>query len=261
MKSAIATASTVIVDPDVQHSCIGGKGRSPCAFTPTFVRNGDEYYCTRHANPNMILASDVTLAKLSKKGLEALSAQYPEYWATYCAARETKIPTKMAFIRHIQCAIKPFIMHPLKTQEAVDAAQLMPCNDIPMPAIAAQLVAQFIPIIRPYAITHVRIESQLNARMKSIQDMVMMAIMTLFSPVPEFWYINAQLKLKDAVMAGGESCEVDTYDQRKKAGVRIVDEIVHSQYSSYLEYWSAHNKQDDLADCLLQGLRSEEKHI
>ena len=102
-------------------------------------------------------------------------------------------------------------------------------------------------------IDHVIIENQISPlanRMKTIQGMVAQYfIMTGTGHNIEF--VSASNKLKAFSKEDKEK-----YSDRKKLGVSKSLEIMETQsnYGDKIEFFKAHKKKDDLADCFLQGL-------
>ena len=102
-------------------------------------------------------------------------------------------------------------------------------------------------------IDHVIIENQISPianRMKTIQGMVAQYfIMTGTGHNIEF--VSASNKLKAFSKEDKEK-----YSDRKKLGVNKTLEIMEkeSNYGEKIEFFKAHKKKDDLADCFLQGL-------
>ena len=120
-------------------------------------------------------------------------------------------------------------------------------------------------------IDYVIIENQISpiaTRMKTIQGMIVQYFIMSNINVKHIEFISAANKLKDCVSK--DTYEVNNnsnkleaiangklnYSDRKKLGVNKTLEIMEkeSNYGEKIEFFKAHKKKDDLADCFLQGL-------
>ena len=109
-----------------------------------------------------------------------------------------------------------------------------------------------------HTIDLVLIENQIGPlaiRMKTIQGMIAQYFIMRNIHV-RIEFVNAINKLK--VSDGIEALQhlKDTYSQRKQLSIQTCLYLMQEQgrFVEQLSYFQTHKKQDDLADCLLQGL-------
>lgn len=113
----------------------------------------------------------------------------------------------------------------------------------------------------PINIERILIENQLSSiaiRMKTLQGMITQYF--IMRGYKNIEYICSQNKLKlflerdkkSEKVGGGEKT---SYSERKKLGIKYCQELLNKKgMKDWLEFMSKHNKQDDLADCFLQGI-------
>ena len=115
---------------------------------------------------------------------------------------------------------------------------------------------------------HIIIENQISPianRMKTLQGMIAQYFIMRDKPTISFISSANKLKMfaKEKTIDVSENKETDknknSYDERKKEGVRIVKElleenkIISNNAINWLDHFSLHKKKDDLADSFLQG--------
>lgn len=121
-----------------------------------------------------------------------------------------------------------------------------------------------------YMPNRVVIENQISpiaTRMKTVQGMVTQYFLMRGVSKASISYISATNKLK-AWSAVNADAEIDTYDDRKKAGIACVRKMlsptmplgtpVTGMMDADIDHWrtffESHKKKDDMADSLLQGI-------
>ena len=116
------------------------------------------------------------------------------------------------------------------------------------------------------------IENQISPianRMKTIQGMI--AQYFIMRGNPHIAFISSANKLKmftkptnvpiDVPADDIKSNSKTSYNERKKAGVEIVKELLSKNNAIWLPFFLAHKKKDDLADAFLQGAWFLNKNI
>lgn len=113
-------------------------------------------------------------------------------------------------------------------------------------------------------IEKILIENQLSSlaiRMKTLQGMITQYF--IMKGYKNIEYISSQNKLKlflerdktSERNSGGGGGEKTSYSERKKLGIKYCQELLSKKgMDNWLEFMSKHTKQDDLADCFLQGV-------
>ncbi len=115
------------------------------------------------------------------------------------------------------------------------------------------------------SIDHVIIENQISPianRMKTIQGMIVQYFIMSQIEVTNIDFISASNKLKDSNVEKIKNKDNDNlndktkYADRKKMGINRCLELLNNNfnYSDKTDFFNAHKKKDDLADCFLQGI-------
>lgn len=121
-------------------------------------------------------------------------------------------------------------------------------NSVNLIEIGKRMCNYFHDIFTPYDINTVIIENQIgqNAiRMKTLQGMITMYFIQQGCADIHHW--SACHKLKDYDIP-----KKTTYAERKKLSIQICASIIKTDYIAWDDFYLAHKKKDDLADCFLQ---------
>lgn len=123
------------------------------------------------------------------------------------------------------------------------------CNKINLIDIGKNILTQFDKLFNHINIDHVLIENQISKianRMKCIQGMIAQYFIMKNNENIEF--ISSINKLKCFTN------KKTNYNERKKLSIEYTKKYLVDNQSTMITHFDNHNKQDDLADCLLQGL-------
>lgn len=247
-----------------------------------------QYFCEKHAKTSdyLLPSKDFSMATLSKKSKEELIllGQGHELFSENSPNYITNIKTKKACL---EILIKFFVEKSLvKIQEVKRVA----AGDTDLITIGRNMRTSLDNLLTHYGITHVIMENQISplaGRMKTVQGMLAQYyIMT--NPSPEIEFISSANKLKDFTVFLGQAkqksplakhnpvimdlsntivqdfeptdlTDRNRYKQHKMDSITISKKIIQEnmeQLGSWTTLFdeSAKGKQDDLADCFLQGL-------
>jgi len=203
------------------------------------------HYCLAHAKkqPFKIVTPDLKPAFLNKQklqGLQDIATKYGIQKDSNTNIKKTELLSLINSYREKNCF------------ENVAASKN--ASEIDLVTIGKNIKTKFGLLFGDdLVIDHVIIENQISPianRMKTIQGMVAQYfIMTGTGLNIEF--VSASNKLKAFSKEDKEK-----YSDRKKLGVNKTLEIMdkESNYGEKFEFFKAHKKKDDLADCFLQGL-------
>ena len=200
------------------------------------------HYCLAHAKkqPFKIVTSDLKSAFLNKQKLQGLQDIATKYGVHNTNIKKAELLSLINSYREKNCF------------ENVAASKN--ASEIDLVTIGKNIKTKFGLLFGDdLVIDHVIIENQISPianRMKTIQGMVAQYfIMTGTGHNIEF--VSASNKLKAFSKEDKEK-----YSDRKKLGVNKTLEIMdkESNYGEKIEFFKAHKKKDDLADCFLQGL-------
>ena len=218
-----------------------------CSRPAKFTKDGF-HYCLAHAKkqPFKIVTPDlkpVFLNKQKLQGLQDIATKYgiqKDYNANNTNIKKSELLSSINSYREKNCF------------ENVAASKNS--SKIDLVTIGKNIKTKFGFLFGDdLVIDHVIIENQISPianRMKTIQGMVAQYfIMTGTGHNIEF--VSASNKLKAFSKEDKEK-----YSDRKKLGVNKTLEIMEkeSNYGEKIEFFKAHKKKDDLADCFLQGL-------
>lgn len=203
------------------------------------------HYCLAHAKkqPFKIITPDLKPAFLNKQklqGLQDIATKYGVHINNISNIKKAELLYSINSYREKNCF------------ENVAASKNS--SEIDLVTIGKNIKTKFGLLFGDdLVIDHVIIENQISPianRMKTIQGMVAQYfIMTGTGHNIEF--VSASNKLKAFSKEDKEK-----YSDRKKLGVNKTLEIMEkeSNYEEKIEFFKAHKKKDDLADCFLQGL-------
>lgn len=123
------------------------------------------------------------------------------------------------------------------------------CNKVNLIDIGKNIRTQFDKLFNHLTIDHILIENQISKianRMKCIQGMIAQYFIMKQNYNIEF--ISSINKLKCL------HSKKTSYQERKKKGIDYTRQYLIDNQSNMITHFNTHNKQDDLADSLLQGL-------
>jgi len=123
------------------------------------------------------------------------------------------------------------------------------CNKINLIDIGKNITTAFDKLFNHLTIDHILIENQISKianRMKCIQGMIAQYFIMKQNYNIEF--ISSINKLKHI------NAQKTKYSDRKKMSINYTKTYLANNQSTMLEHYNNHQKQDDLADSLLQGL-------
>ncbi len=254
------------------------------------TQNVKHYFCEKHAKTSgfLIPSKDYSMAALSKKSKEdlILLGQGHGLFSQSSPNYITEIKTKKACLEILS---KFFAERSLvKIQEVKRVA----AGDTDLITIGRNMRTCLDGLLTHHGITHVIMENQISplaGRMKTVQGMLAQYYI-MADPSPEIEFISSANKLKDfATFLGQEgkkeatkpskslakhnpvvdpsntigSTEHNRYKQHKMDSIVISKKIIQEnmeQFGSWTTLFDETaagkniNKQDDLADCFLQGL-------
>ncbi len=219
-------------------TCCGGDTGSLCTAEARFSKNG-KYYCLKHSKkePYQRPNGDFTLKKLKKQKVPELR----EVASKHCIEYDTSVK-KAELIDIIFSYGEKTCFDPV---DKVDATKL----DIVTIGrnIQHKLNIMFKEDID--TIDMVIIENQISPianRMKTIQGMLSQYFLMQNSTL-DIEFISSINKLKDDEIH-------DTYAKRKKAGIKKCLDMIEGTHDAWVHFFQCHKKNDDLADCFLQGM-------
>jgi hypothetical protein len=231
----VSKPKKVFKEPTIKENTICGR---PAKFTKF-----DFHYCLAHAKKQeyKFVTSDLKLAFLNKQKLQKLI----EIADKYEIQKDNNLK---------KADILSLINSYRENKCFEDVAASKNASKIDLVTIGKNIKTKFNLLFGDdLVIDHVIIENQISPianRMKTIQGMVAQYfIMTGTGHNIEF--VSASNKLKAFSKEDKEK-----YSDRKKLGVSKSLEIMETQsnYGEKIEFFKAHKKKDDLADCFLQGL-------
>jgi hypothetical protein len=128
-------------------------------------------------------------------------------------------------------------------------------------AIVTKLDEQVLPLIVSENIENVALENQpslKNPRMKAIADSIYMWFLIRCKVdkniVKTINYISPSNKLKKYMDEINENSDKEKYAATKNKAIMVVTEYLkNTEENNWLNFFDSFKKQDDLADCLLQG--------
>ena len=217
------------------------------------------YYCQVHAKQSDYIIPDNSLKKFKSWKRDVL--------ISYAASKNIVLPinvtiTKDILIKHIGDYLKNKMLERISSVSA---------NEMTLIQMGVKLVTEFDRVLSNNILLndmalldHIIIENQISPianRMKTLQGMI--AQYFIMRDKPNISFISSANKLKtfakEKTIDVSEDKNKNSYDERKKEGVRIVKElleenkIISNNAINWLEHFSSHKKKDDLADAFLQG--------
>jgi hypothetical protein len=219
-------------EPSCQHSTRKGL----CGKSARFSKN-NLLYCSAHA---------------AKSGFQ-LPKQVPTC-ATLKKLDDTSLHTKASQLNIAdgESLTKAKLASKIRAKMLEEAMITIPpqnANTIELPELARILQKRLDTSVVIDGLDEVIIENQISPianRMKCLQSM----LTQYFSMrgIPSIKFVSAANKLRFF------NAPKSTYAERKKLSIEVVRSYLQSTSSSHQEEFEAHDKKDDLADALLQGL-------
>ena len=234
----------------------------PCNKKATYrkvIDVGTMYYCQVHAKQSEYLLPDNSVKKFKSWKRDVL--------ISYAASQNIALPinvtiTKDILIKHIGDYLENKLLERISSVSA---------NEMTLIQMGVKLVTEFDRVLSNNILLndmklldHIIIENQISPianRMKTLQGMI--AQYFIMRNKPNISFISSANKLKtfakEKTIDASEDKNKNSYDERKKEGVRIVKElleenkIISNNAINWLEHFSSHKKKDDLADAFLQG--------
>jgi|TARA_B110000858_G_scaffold197133_2_gene257768 hypothetical protein len=216
-----------------------------CKKNAKFTKN-NIYYCNQHVKNSDFLICDYTDKSLKKENLTSLFKIAEKYNIKY-----DKPINKSHLIELINNYIQIEYLNRIETINA---------NNINLIDIGINIKERFYDIfidinsnnyIDLTTIDNILLENQISpiaSRMKTIQGMI--AQYFINNGNYNILFISSQNKLKPFCQN-----KKTTYNERKKISIDVTKSILElNNLNDDLDYFIKHKKQDDLADCLLQGL-------
>ena len=228
-----------------------------CGKNATFTKNGD-FFCNKHAKD---FAKDhpwirVPEVKVSCETVTDMSLPKLKVLAAGIGLPLVGPKRSLGELRDFVCEhVTDNLMESVASRNAknVDLVEI----GVNLDKYFAELFRDDGGLLRPDVVL---IENQISPianRMKTIQGMIAQFFITNFrGAVIPVKFVSSSNKLKD-FLTPEELAAGTTYDERKKKGIVVARELVssHSINSErWLEQFEKHNKKDDLADSLLQGI-------
>ena len=243
------------------------------------INDVTHYYCQVHAKQSDYLLPNTSLKNIKHWKKDAL--------LRYSNSQNIILPTdvtvtKDVLIKHINEYLDGKVLERISTVSA---------NEMTLIQMGVKLVTEFDKVLGHKVLghkvllandmsllDHIIIENQISPianRMKTLQGMI--AQYFIMRDKPTISFISSANKLKtfakEKTIDVSEDKDVSnnkdkkkkkSYDERKEEGVRIVKELLEnnkilgldvssSNNINWLEHFSSHKKQDDLADAFLQG--------
>ena len=265
----------VVAAPEIGICVSANKRGIRCKRRPVYFREqGGRYekeWCCKTHTPNTVFqASDInratlmrlTRAEADRKLLNAVC--YAETIIPPPPIAPSQFKAKGAVVDAIINTLAPHVYTPVPSaateRKTLAKATTVDAGNMSVPMLALQLHTILIPLLETYPIHYVAVENQMNTRMKSVQDMlVMLFTMRGVNPnsineaphvVPYICPVSAKNKLK-----GYEAYAQAAYGDRKRSSEEIVEAMIAQTYPQWQPFWQSHEKkQNDLSDALLQGL-------
>ena len=221
------------------------QGRRRACEKPARFSHKGSLFCRAHASANgRVLRKDVPSAvELTSRTPQELG----ELARRHGVPHEARTHARLA--KDIRAHMIGECPSPLATPDA---------SSIELTQLARVLQTKLDDDVDLGAVDEIIIENQISpiaGRMKCMQAMLAQYFaMKTTSPVR---FVSASIKLRD--VAGQKA----TYAQRKKLGIQAAAKYLENTGSSHAQMFESHQKQDDLADSLLQalGYMSDSHHI
>ena len=218
----------------------------PCNKPAKFKKNS-KCYCLKHSKKMeyLIPTTDLKQSFIQKQNFQSLYQIADKYKIDY------KIPIKKP---ELVSKINEYIF--AKCFEPIESIN---SNKINLLDIGRNIQHKFDEIIGEdmETIDKIIIENQISPianRMKTIQGMIAQYFIMRNNFI-DIDFVNASNKLKTFVEKTEKIDSKTTYGERKKMGIEKTKLFLkNNNFTNWETYFNSHNKKDDLADSLLQGL-------
>lgn len=241
--------------------------------TATYLSPDNKVYCKRHAKSNAKQSGFIvelpsyasTKSKRKSLDMKKLHLLAREIGASLAESMKTKKEILECVENHINLHLMTTIKH-TKTK----------CDEISLVDVGKNMAKLMNSMQLFDNIDTVLIENQISPianRMKTVQGMLTQYIIMEFQhkniPCPDILFISSSNKLKPFEEWLGFTKKT-TYDERKHAGIQIINDIYERKLDNYCEKYivpyflslnenvftvfNGHKKKDDLADAFLQGV-------
>ena len=223
-----------------QHSC----EYLNCKRTATYFKL-DNYFCKTHAKRHFQYI--MPTSKTTPKYLRA------------CKIHELRDILSGTDISSNPISRKDILeaLRQLYERTVFETVRKTSASDISLITVGINMKNKLDSIGFPEDIDHVIIENQISPianRMKTLQGMITQYF--IMKDYQNIEYVSSANKLKFLSVFTTTNSKKLTYNERKKLGIRITNDILTNNIhlEEWLSVFKEHKKSDDLADALLQGL-------
>ena len=216
------------------------KQKGECEKPAKFQKNG-QCFCLKHSKKQQYKVPTSDLKSVSKRKIQQLKDLADKHDIAYdpCAK-------KADLVNLINDHVENNCFQPIHETNA---------SKVDLISIGYNIKHKFDQLFsHENIIDYVIIENQISPianRMKTIQGMIAQYFIMSDVAVDKIEFVAASNKLKDC-----DAKDKSSYKARKQLGIKKCLEYLTSNngFTSKIEYFDKHKKQDDLADSFLQGM-------